>query len=110
MGKYKKLSHVVYKCEYHIVWVPKYRFRILTGVIKDMVEEDIRMLCEWKGCEVLELNVQIDHIHLLVSIPPRVSVSKLMGTLNSQDGSCRFIHPSFSVEFDLYRSLEVKNR
>ena len=84
MGKYKKLSHVVYKCEYHVVWVPKYRFRILTGVIKDMVEEDIRMLCEWKGCEVLELNVQIDHIHLLVSIPPRVSVSKLMGTLKGK--------------------------
>ena len=81
MGKYKKQSHVVYKCEYHIVWVPKYRFRILTGVIKELVEEDLRMLCEWKSCEVLELNVQIDHIHLLVSIPPRVSVSDLMDTL-----------------------------
>ena len=84
MGKYKKQSHVVYKCEYHIVWVPKYRFRILTGAIKELVEEDLRMLCEWKSCEVLELNVQIDHIHLLVSIPPRVSVSDLMGTLKGK--------------------------
>jgi len=50
-------------------------------VIKELVEEDLRMLCEWKSCEVLELNVQIDHIHLLVSIPPRVSVSDLMDTL-----------------------------
>lgn len=84
MGKYKKLSHVVYKCEYHIVWVPKYRYGILTGAIKELVEEDIRMLCEWKGCEVQELNVQIDHIHLLVSIPPRVLVSELMGTLKGK--------------------------
>ncbi|KAA6318759.1 hypothetical protein EZS27_031275, partial [termite gut metagenome] len=69
---------------YHIVWCPKYRFRILTGVVKDLVEEDIRMLCEWKGCEVEEMNVQSDHIHLLVSIPPKVSISELMGILKGK--------------------------
>ncbi|VAW11244.1 hypothetical protein MNBD_BACTEROID03-1405, partial [hydrothermal vent metagenome] len=58
MSKYKKLSHVIYKCEYHIVWVPKYRLRILKDEIKDLVEKDVRLLCEWKSCEVLELNVQ----------------------------------------------------
>jgi putative transposase len=84
MGKYKKLSHVVYKCEYHIVWVPKYRLRILKGSIKDLVENDIKMLCEWKSCEVQELNVQEDHIHLLVSVPPKISISKLMGTLKGK--------------------------
>ena len=84
MGKYKKLSHVVYKCEYHIVWVPKYRLRILKGSIKDLVCDDIKMLCEWKGCEVQELNVQEDHVHLVVSVPPRLSISKLMGTLKGK--------------------------
>lgn len=84
MGKYKKLSHVVYKCEYHIVWVPKYRLRILKGAIRDLVEQDIKMLCEWRSCEVQELNVQEDHVHLLVSVPPRVSISKLMGTLKGK--------------------------
>jgi putative transposase len=84
MSKYKKLSHVVYKCDYHIVWVPKYRYRILTGAIKKLVEEDIQMLCEWKGCEIQEMSVQIDHIHLVVSIPPKVSVSSLMGTLKGK--------------------------
>ena len=84
MSKYKKLSHVVYKCDYHIVWVPKYRFRILKGAIKTLVEVDMRMLCEWKQCEIQELNVQEDHIHLVVSIPPKVSVSKLMGTLKGK--------------------------
>ena len=84
MSKYKKLSHVVYKCDYHIVWVPKYRFRILKDEIKELVEHDIKMLCEWKSCEVLELNVQSDHIHLVVSIPPKVSVSTLMGILKGK--------------------------
>ncbi len=84
MGKYKKLSHVIYKCDYHIVWVPKYRLRILKGLIKDLVEKDIRMLCEWKSCEVQELNVQEDHIHLLVSVSPKVSISKLMGILKGK--------------------------
>jgi putative transposase len=49
-----------------------------------MVEKDIRMLCEWKGCEVEELNVQEDHVHLMVSIPPKISVSVLMGTLKGK--------------------------
>lgn len=84
MSKCKKLSHVIYKCDYHIVWVPKYRLRILKGVIKDLVEKDIRLLCDWKGCEIQELNVQEDHIHLLVSVPPKVSISKLMGVLKGK--------------------------
>ena len=66
------------RCDYHIVWTPKYRFRVLTGLVKDLVEHDIRMLSEWKGCEVIELNVQADHVHLVISIPPKVSVSTLM--------------------------------
>ncbi len=83
-GKYKKLSHVVYRCEYHIVWTPEYRYKILFGEVKSLVEGDIRMLCEWKGAEVVELNVQGDHVHLVVSIPPKVSVSSLMGILKSK--------------------------
>ena len=84
MSKYKKLSHVVYKCEYHIVWTPKYRFRILTGGEKELIEEDIKRLSEWKGCEVEEMNVQIDHVHLVVLIPPKVSVSFFMGIIKGK--------------------------
>jgi putative transposase len=83
-SKYKKLSHVVYKCDYHIVWTPKYRFRVLFGEGKVLVENDIRMLCEWKGVEVIELNVCIDHVHIVCSIPPKVSVSELLGTLKGK--------------------------
>ncbi len=84
MSKYKKLSHVIYKCDYHIVWVPKYRFKILTGQVKMLIEGDIRKLCEWKKSEILEMSVQIDHIHLVLSIPPKVSVSEMMGILKGK--------------------------
>jgi len=83
-GKYRKLTHVVYQCTYHVVWVPKYRFRILKGGVKDLLEEDIRMLCSWKEVEVLELSVQEDHVHLVCSIPPKVAVSAFMGFLKGK--------------------------
>ena len=84
MSKYKKQSHVIYKCDYHIVWVPKYRFRILTGEISNLVDKDIRLLSEWLGCEVIELTVRADHVHVVVSIPPKISVSVYMGTIKGK--------------------------
>jgi len=52
---------------------------ILEGIVKELLNNDIRMLLKWKSCELVELNIQIDHIHLIVSIPPKLSVSQLMG-------------------------------
>ncbi len=75
---------MIYKCDYHIVWAPKYRLRILKGAINELVDKDVRMLCEWKSCEVLELNVREDHVHLVVSVPPKLSISRLMGTLKGK--------------------------
>jgi putative transposase len=79
MGKYRKLTHVVYKCDYHIVFTPKYRFRILTGEIAAAMEQDIRQVSSWKDVEIDEKSVQTDHVHMIVSIPPRLSVSDFMG-------------------------------
>jgi len=84
MVKYKKQSHVIWQCNYHIVFCPKYRYRVLTGIVKELVERDIRLLCEWKGSEVLDLNVQPDHVHLVVSIPPKVSISELIGVVKGK--------------------------
>jgi putative transposase len=56
----------------------------MTGVVKELIEQDIRMLCEWKNCEIEEMNVQQDHVHLIVSIPPRVSVSEFMGIVKGK--------------------------
>src|SRR5262245_46135788 len=84
MGKYRKLTHVIYQCTYHIVWVPKYRYRVLEGQIRELVEHDIRVIAEWKDVEVMELNVQPDHIHMVCSIPPKVSISEFMGVLKGK--------------------------
>ena len=84
MGKYRRLTHVVYKCDYHIVFTPKYRFRILTGEIAAAMEQDIRQVCSWKEVEIDEMSVQVDHVHMVVSIPPRLSVSDFMGVLKGK--------------------------
>ena len=84
MSRFKKLSHTIWYCQYHIVWVPKYRFRVLTGKVGQEVEKCIRIFSEQQGCEVGELNVQIDHVHLLVLIPPKVSVSGYVGTVKGR--------------------------
>lgn len=84
MSQFKKLSHVIYRCTYHIVWTPKYRFRILEGLVKELLSNDIRMLLEWKSCELIEMNIQTDHIHLIVSVPPKISISTLMGILKGK--------------------------
>jgi len=84
MTRYKKTSHVIYHHTFHIVWTPKYRYRVLEEPIKGLMESDIRGLCEWRGAEVLELKVQPDHVHLVVSVPPKVSVSALIGLLKGK--------------------------
>jgi len=84
MSRFSKLSHVIWHCQYHIVWVPKYRYRILTEKVGFEVSKSIRIYAERLGCELVELNVQPDHVHLLVKIPPKVSVSKLMGTVKGR--------------------------
>ena len=84
MSNFKKQSHVIYRCDYHIVWTPKYRFKILEGLVKELLEHDIKMLLEWKRCELKELSIQKDHIHLVVSVPPKLSISHLMGILKGK--------------------------
>ena len=84
MSKFKKLSHVIYRCTYHIVWTPKYRYRVLEGLVKELLSKDIPMLLEWKSSEMIEMNIQKDHVHLIVSVPPKVSISQLMGVLKGK--------------------------
>ena len=84
MSGFKRLAHSIWQCTYHIVWCPKYRFKILKGEVQRSVEDILRQLCEWKKLEVLELNVQEDHVHLLVSIPPKLSVSEVVGFLKGK--------------------------
>ena len=82
---FKRLSHTIYECKYHIVFCPKYRFRILEGAIGSFVLKSIYQLLGYKEkVEVLEANVQSDHVHMVLSIPPKYSVSSLMGYLKGK--------------------------
>ena len=84
MSRFSKLSHVISHCQYHIVWVPKYRYRVLKDRVAFELGKSIRVHSERLGCELVELNIQLDHVHLLIKVPPKVSISTLMGTLKGK--------------------------
>ena len=84
MAKYRKLSHTVYQCNYHIVFVPKYRYRILEGKVKEIVEQKMRQICDWYDVDIEELSIQPDHVHMMLSLPPKISVSEFMGILKGK--------------------------
>lgn len=70
--RFKKLAHSIYECKYHVVFCPKYRYRVFKDEIAEYVQQQIYRLCQQKDqVEVLELKVQPDHVHLVVSIPPK---------------------------------------
>jgi putative transposase len=73
------LSHTKWKCQYHIVFIPKYRRKVLYGKIKVDVREILIKLCKYKNVEIIEGAVCADHVHLCVSIPPKLSVAEFMG-------------------------------
>ena len=80
MSRFKKLSHTIYECKYHVVVCPKYRHRIFTGEVGEYAKQQIYILCRQKDMvEVLELNLQSDHIHMVMSLPPKYAVSEIMG-------------------------------
>ena len=99
MSRFRKLSHTIWHCQYHIVWVPKYRYRILTGAIGREAARCIRTFTEQQKAEVVELNVQPDHVHLLVLIPPKRAVSDFVGTVKGRT-AIRI--------FNKYRQLKTK--
>ena len=78
------LAHTTWNCKYHIVFAPKYRRKVFYGEKRTEIREILRQLCQWKGIEIIEGEVCPDHIHLLVSIPPKISVSSFMGYLKGK--------------------------
>ena len=84
MSRFRKLSQTIWHCQYHIVWTPKYRYRILTGELASDVESCIRTFSAQSLCEVLELNVQVDHVHLISMVPPKLAVSDYVGKVKGR--------------------------
>ena len=95
----KSSAHSKYRCQYHIVFAPKYRRQVIYGQIKKDIGEIIRKLCEQKGVEIIEAEACKNHIHLLVSIPPHLSVAQFMGYLKGK---------SSLMIFDRHANLKYK--
>ena len=84
-SQYKRLSHSVWLCTYHIVFCPKYRYKILEGKAEVFVRNCLYRLCGQKDqVTIEEINIQPDHIHLIIGIPPKYSVSEIMGWLKGK--------------------------
>ena len=75
----KSLSHTCWNCKYHIVLVPKYRRKAIYGKLRKDIGKILRMLCDYKHVEIVEAHAMPDHIHMLVSIPPKLAVADFMG-------------------------------
>ena len=78
-NQYNSLSHTKWMCKYHIVFTPKYRRKIIYNQYRESIKEILKELCRYKGVEIIEGHMMPDHVHLLVSIPPKMSVSGFMG-------------------------------
>ena len=99
MQDINSLSHSKWNCKYHIVFAPKYRRQAIYGKIKADIGKILRQLCEMKGVEIIEAEACPDHIHMLVSIPPHMSVASFMGYLKGK---------SSLMIFDRHANLKYK--
>jgi len=97
--KENALAHTTWMCKYHIVFTPKYRRKMIYNQYREDVREIIKQLCSYKGVEILGGNVMSDHVHILVSIPPKMSVSSFMGYLKGK---------SALMMFDRHANLKYK--
>ena len=97
--KTNSLAHTTWMCKYHIVFTPKYRRKAIYGQYRESIREILRTLCKYKGVEILEGHMMLDHVHLLVSIPPKLSVSSFMGYLKGK---------SALMVFDQHANLKYK--
>jgi len=93
------LSHTKWMCKYHVVFTPKYRRKAIYAQYKTSVGEILRALCRYKGVEIIEGHLMVDHVHMLISIPPKYSVSQFMGYLKGK---------SSLMIFDKHANLKYK--
>ncbi len=84
MSNYESLNHSTWECKYHIVWIPKYRRKKLYKSIREDLGQEIRRLARCRECRVLEGHMMIDHVHMLVAIPPKYSIAQVMGYIKGK--------------------------
>ena len=100
----KSLAHTKWNCKYHVVFAPKYRRKVFFGEKKKEIGAILRKLCEWKGVNIVEAEICPDHVHMLVEIPPKMSVSGFMGYLKGK--SSLMIYEQFADMKFKYRNRE----
>ena len=98
-------THAVYRCEYHFVWVPKYRYKIIIKEIKERLREMLEELCEWLGATILEGSIKEDHIHLYLSVPPKHSPADVMKILKGK--SSEYLRKEFPDLRKKYWGLHI---
>lgn len=98
-AKVNGLAHTKWTCKYHIVFTPKYRRKIIYNQYRESLKEILKNLCKYKGIEIIEGHMMPDHVHLLLSIPPKYSVSQIMGYLKGK---------SVLMMFDKHANLKYK--
>lgn len=95
----ESLAHTKWRCQYHIVFAPKYRRQVIFGKYKVEIGKTLREICARNNVEIIEANACPDHVHMLISIPPKMSVSKFMGILKGK---------SSLMIFDRFANLKYK--
>lgn len=98
-NKLNSLAHTKWMCKYHIVFIPKYRRKIIYNQYRSDLQEYIKLLCKYKGVEIIEGHMMPDHVHLLLSIPLKISVASFMGYLKGK---------SALMMFDKHANLKYK--
>ena len=93
--KYKSNNNVIYSCKYHVVWCPKYRRKVLTGNIELRLKELIQETCDELQCELIELELMPDHVHMLVEVDPQFGIHKLVKIIKGK--SSRILRNEFPV-------------
>ena len=84
MQNYRKTSHSLYDCKYHLVWITKYRKKVMVGLVAERVRELIRQICKEHDVEIIKGHVSKDHVHMFVSVPPHLAISKLIQYLKGK--------------------------
>ena len=105
MEEYCKSSHSTYKCEYHFIWVPKYRYQILVDQIKSRLKEILFELCEWLDITLIEGAITSDHVHLYLSVPPKHSPSYVMKILKGK--SAEYLRKEFPELCKKYWGMHI---
>lgn len=86
----ESLAHSKWVCKYHVVFTPKYRRKIIYNELREDIKEIIKDLCKWKGIKIIEGHMMSDHVYLLLSIPPKYSISSVMGYLKGKSAMMIF--------------------